>query len=185
MECRQCGALNLDGAKSCIECGELLVRGREARLEADDGFFQDKAAEETPRPRTGAILGVVAAVGLIVVLGMFFAAGGGQGGSGGSSGAGASGGQAPKDAASVATTTPTPEQVERVRGIGNSVVASDFPELVGVDPWVSAYAYRGTGYLSALYTTATPSAGSADGAREVVVRVNEGTGEVNVIVSFR
>jgi hypothetical protein len=178
--------LNLDGAKKCTECGELFSHGRDAaRLEAHDGFFEEANGGSAPRSRAGSVLLVVAAIGVVALLGMFFSAGSGQGGSGGSSGAGARGGQSPKDAGSVTTTTPTPEQAERVRGIGNSVVASDFPELVGVDPWVSAYAYRGTGYLSALYTTATPSAGSADGAREVVVRVNEGTGEVNVIVSFR
>lgn len=193
MKCGQCGAENLDGAKKCMDCGGALGSGpgkaRDRSGDREPTKSRDSSDDilSTPpsRSQSGLVLWIAATFGVFAVLGMFLAAGSGGGGGGAGGAAERSAGQATKEAASVTTTVPTPEQAERVRGIGTSIVASDFPKLVGVAPWISAYAYRGTSYLSALYTTATPTAGADTGAPEVLVRVNEGTGAVNVIVSFR
>ena len=86
MECKSCGAVNFDGAKKCMECGASMGRPQ-SRPDSAPEIRLEETASSAPASRTGLVVGIVAAVGLVGVLGLFLAAGGGSGsgGSGGSS----------------------------------------------------------------------------------------------------
>ncbi len=72
MDCRECGASNLDGAESCSACGTLLSQSHDER-----------PSVASPSGRSWLLIGVVVAAGLAVVGLMISAGGGGSGGGGG------------------------------------------------------------------------------------------------------
>ena len=80
MECRECGALNLDGAKRCIECGVAL-----RTAEKSEGMHVGQASSGAVDASSHSTIALVAVVvvAMLLAVGLMFAAGGRPGRSGG------------------------------------------------------------------------------------------------------